>query len=242
MKRNIIYPKQLNITPIAEAIIEIRFVSGLPSAAIFGTLYNQFKDQYPEIKQLPILNLPINIREQEESLKYQPHYHLVSENFLIQIGSSVISINSVDKYLGWNSYTKKIDEFLDLIENSGLVEKCLRIGVRYINVFETNIYDGLNLKLVLNDDKFEAIQNNIRSTYMRGDYLVNINIVNDARLSPDLNAKKVSVFDIDVYKDMDDEFIKTRVREIIDSEHSIEKEVFFGFLTEEFISNYEPTY
>jgi len=55
-------PKKIDPCPIVEAIVEIRFDSNLPGDAIFGVIYNQFKEDYPKFTKLPILQLPEAIR------------------------------------------------------------------------------------------------------------------------------------------------------------------------------------
>jgi len=41
-------PVSINPCPIAEAIFEVRFETTYPGDAIFGIIYNPFKDEFPK--------------------------------------------------------------------------------------------------------------------------------------------------------------------------------------------------
>lgn len=49
-------PKKIDPCPIVDAIIEIRFSTNIHPSAVFGVIYNEFKDKYPTVEKLPILN------------------------------------------------------------------------------------------------------------------------------------------------------------------------------------------
>ena len=85
-------PKLIDPCPIIEAIIEIRFESKLISDAIFGVIYNSVKETFPKTENLPILQIPENIRINDPNLKYNPYYSLLNNNFILQIGPKVVSL------------------------------------------------------------------------------------------------------------------------------------------------------
>ena len=100
-------PKKIAPCPIVEAILEIRFNSSLPEDAIFGVLYNQFKDEYPKFEQLPILQLPAAVRSQDPNLRYSQHYKTMQDHFVLQVGPRSFSISNVETYVGWETFSKK---------------------------------------------------------------------------------------------------------------------------------------
>ena len=59
-------PFSIDPCPILEAIFEIRFESSFPGDAIFGIVYNEFKDEFQEVEQLPVLQLPAAMRDQPQ--------------------------------------------------------------------------------------------------------------------------------------------------------------------------------
>ena len=146
-------PVSINPCPIIEAIFEIRFESSLPDDAIFGIIYNQFKDEFQQVKQLPVLQLPAAIRTQDPNLKFTPHYKIKKDNFIIQIGPIVFSLVNLKDYCGWDNFSKKIyDTYNNLLELK-LINKHYRTALRYINVFpDINVFNKSNLKILLNDD------------------------------------------------------------------------------------------
>ena len=86
-------PKVISPCPIIEAIVEVRFDASIPSDAIFGVVYNEFKNDFPKKPEsLPITQLPEQIRNNEPNLLYKPHYRLSDSTFLLHVGQKVISI------------------------------------------------------------------------------------------------------------------------------------------------------
>ncbi|MFH2124995.1 MAG: TIGR04255 family protein, partial [Pseudomonadota bacterium] len=66
-------PKKITPCPLLEAVSEIRFSSKIEGAAVFGMLYEKLKSDYPgDVKKLPILQLPEQVRASEPSLKFKP--------------------------------------------------------------------------------------------------------------------------------------------------------------------------
>ena len=69
----IVLPKKINPCPILESIIELRFSTSFPHDAIFGIIYKEFKDLYPKVEPLPILQLPEIVRREDKNLLYKPY-------------------------------------------------------------------------------------------------------------------------------------------------------------------------
>jgi uncharacterized protein (TIGR04255 family) len=116
-------PKRINPCPIIEAIVEIRFESGMPPDAVFGVLYNEFKSAYKKVEKLPILQLPEIVRAKDINLRFQPHYKLIQDDFLLQIGPSVLSIVNVNEYVGWNNFSSRIRDILSILSRHSTTTK-----------------------------------------------------------------------------------------------------------------------
>ena len=103
-------PKKITPCPIAEAIVEIRFDSNpdIPADAIWGIIYNSFKEEYSfkSIEKLPILQIPEPVRLNDPALIYKPNYKLSNEKFIFQIGPKVISLASAPNYIGWRIFSE----------------------------------------------------------------------------------------------------------------------------------------
>lgn len=64
------FPKKISPCPIVEASVEIRFTSEVLPDAIFGIIYQAFKDEFSsKPEKLPILQLPEQIRSMDRNLK-----------------------------------------------------------------------------------------------------------------------------------------------------------------------------
>ena len=112
-------PKQITPCPINQAVVEIRFNSSLPPDAIFGVVFNKLKDSYKDEGGLPILQIPAAVRNQDPNLLFQPHYKLVKDHYILQVGPKVISLAITDqKYTTWESYYAEIQEVFEKLNES----------------------------------------------------------------------------------------------------------------------------
>src|SRR2546425_12271057 len=82
-------PAKINPCPIVEAILEIRFVTSESWRTLPGLLFGSIRGRYPEQKDLPLAQLPEEIRRREPAFTYQPLVQFLSRDFLIQFGPRV---------------------------------------------------------------------------------------------------------------------------------------------------------
>ena len=236
-------PIKIDPCPIVEAIVEIRFDSFLPGDAIFGVIYNQFKEEYPKYTKQPILQLPEAIRSRDPNLIFKPHYKMQKDNFMVQIGPKVFSIVNVGEYCGWDLFFKTILEAFNIISNSNVVEKVIRFGLRYINIFEGfDIFEESNFKAVLNDKPYENAKADITIETPSGEYSHKFKIVNHATVSVENKKVKGSVIDIDISIEKPIDMFFDKMNEILETSHVEEKKIFFGLLKQSFIDSLNPTY
>jgi uncharacterized protein (TIGR04255 family) len=236
-------PKKITPCPIAEAIFEIRFDTEMPGDAIFGTFYNEFKDEFTDFEKLPILQLPEAIRSRDQNLIYSPHYKLKKDNFLIQIGPKVFSLVNLKDYSGWDTFSQKILVTFGKIYETGAVIKISRAGLRYVNIFENlDIYDKLNLKLMLGEKPFEASNFDLTTEVRTEKCVSRVKIANNATIGIEEKVRKGSVIDIDVvYKNNEDNVFEN-LGNVIEISHVDEKNLFFSLLDAEYIKALNPEY
>ncbi len=231
-------PRKINPCPILDALLEIRFSSKMHPSAVFGILYNVLKDEFGKVVNLPILQLPESVRAADSNLKFKPHYRISNENFVVQIGPDVLSISSFPKYVGWNKFSKTIFNVLEKVENVGIIDSILRLGIRYVNFFESNIYNEIDLKVLIANKEIDYNNTIIRSEIKQQEFNSTLQIGNNAT-SKD---KKGSFIDIDTFKINDlGNFFSTKVQ-IINEGHEKEKELFFSLLSDKFLSKLNPEY
>ncbi len=231
-------PKTLEICPIVDALLEVRFTSKINANAVFGVIYNSLQSDFPKVESLPILQLPDNVRSNDPNLKYKPYFKVSNENFVIQIGPDVFTISSFPEYIGWQLFSELIIKVLEKIETTNIVESIQRLGIRYINFFESNIFDNIDLNVSIKDDGILYKNTVIRTEIDQLPFLSTLQIANNVNV----NGKDGSIIDIDTFKTTDLNNFFSNKKEIIDLGHSKEKELFFSLLKPDFLHSLNPKY
>jgi uncharacterized protein (TIGR04255 family) len=233
-------PLSINPCPITEAIFEIRFDTTFPDDAVFGIVYNQFKDEFQKVEQLPILQLPAAIRATDPNLKYSPHYKIIKDNFIIQIGPKVFSLANINNYDGWKIFSKKIYEIYKKLRELNLIKNEIRTALRYINVFSgINILTKSNLIIHLNENRLGENQINFTAEIPYDQGTSNLRLINSAIVQIDQKIINGSLIDVDTEVKLEkfDTFEKA-----VECAHITEKKLFFSLLEKEFLSSLNPIY
>jgi uncharacterized protein (TIGR04255 family) len=218
----------------------------LPSEAVFGVVYSKVGSDFDKVKNLPILQIPEIVRAKDPNLTYQAHYSLIKENFPVQlnIGPRTITFSNTNKYIGWGSYYSFIEEKLDKINDTNVIHLPERIGVRYVNFFDTQILDRVNLNLSIQDHEVKSESTHIRTELFDDKYQLVIQIVNNQNVTIQGKNNFGSLIDIDcIYNyEKSNSSLKDSFLNVIDKAHDKEKENFFGLLLEDFLSDLNPVY
>lgn len=233
-------PLLINPCPIVEAIFEIRFESSLPGDAIFGIIYNEFKDEFQNVEQLPVLQLPAALRAQDPNLKFTPYYKIKKDNFIIQIGPNVFSLANVKEYSGWEHFSKKIYDTYDKLFNLNIIRTHLRVALRYINILQDiNIFKISNLDILLNNERLGEKQINFIAEVPYNQGSSNLKLINYAQVILEGQVMTGSLVDIDTEVRLD-EF--KSFKEAIECAHINEKNLFFSLLDKKYLSSLNPIY
>ena len=239
-------PKKIKPCPILEAIVEIRFEPEEPDDAIFGLIYNQFKQNFPKIEKLPILQIPEQFRSKDPNLIYKPHYKLIKEDFLVQVGPRIFSIVNVKEYSGWDKFSQEIREVFELLLKSQVIKDIKRLGLRYVNFFEDfNIYEKSNLKMMLKDASLIENPINLTTRMTSNEFVNQLVMVNHANVAVDKVTYSGSLIDIDTNLEPFPESAKTNFDEfinIIERAHEEEKKLFFSLLEGDYLKTLNPEY
>lgn len=237
-------PKQINPCPINQAVVEIRFNSSLPPDAVFGVVYNKLKDSYKSAEQLPILQIPEAVRNNDRNLLYQPHYKLMQDQYAFQVGPKVISLAITDqKYTTWESYYEEIRSVFEKIKNIDFISSVSRVGLRYINFFADDILKNININVKIIEHEIVDEEIFVRTVLPRDEYKVILQAGNQLKLQEnDLVVGRASVIDIDTFILGENINFFEDMHSILEKGHFIEKEIFFGLLKEEFLESLNPEY
>lgn len=238
-------PKRIKICPIIDAIIEVRFEVNLFRDAVFGYIYQKISSEFknPPVA-LPILQIPEPLRSSDPNLKSKPHYRLENDQYIVQIGPEVLTISSKIPYVGWEQMKIYAETIFDkVLKEPGLIKKVVRLGLRYINLFDGIIVDKLKVKLTLTERDYTSEKTQIRVEVPNGDFINVLQVMSEAIYTgSNLIEKRGTLLDIDTSKDYSDgTFLQNYMQELEDA-HTSEKELFFKLLNEDFLNQLEPEY
>lgn len=233
-------PVSIDPCPIVEAIFEIRFESSFPGDAIFGIIYNKFKDEFQKVEQLPILQLPAAVRDHDPNLKFNPHYKIKRDNFIIQIGSNVFSLVNVKEYCGWSVFSKKIYETYDKLTELDLIRQKLRTALRYINVLpDINVFEKTTLGIHLAEENLKENKINLTTEIPYEHGSSTLKVINHSQAVVEKQVIMGSIIDIDTQVGHD-KFEK--YSDAVECAHTAEKELFFKLLSHDFVETLSPVY
>lgn len=237
-------PKEIAFSPLVDTTVEIRFNPTVHPASVLGILLEKFRGKYPQIEALPISNLPEAIRNSDPGLHYAPLYKLSNDQFIIQIGSKVLTVSCANGYTGWGPFLDIIHDAFKQVSDAGVAEEVSRIGLRYINFFANglDIFEKVNNKVC--GEKSYLIGNNslIRTEINEGGFSHILQISNFGSRHNNEVEEKGSVIDIDISKTVGLENFFSSINDQATNLHDVAKKVFFGLLTQDFIDTLSPKY
>jgi len=238
------FPYKIEDCPIVDALIEIRFETDVVKSATFGMIYNIIKDSYPgKVQNLPITQLPEQIRDNDPSLKFKPLYKIINDKFIIQLGPDVITISSKIPYIGWEEFSNHVLFIVNKILDAKIIKKVIRLGHRYVNFFEGDISNQLTLSLS-KIDNYKTQNTLIRTDIISQGFTNTIQIYNNAKYRKvnDHLERSGSIIDIDTSKLYNNDSFCENIKKEIYEAHSCEKTLFFATLKPDFLNSLNPKY
>ncbi len=237
-------PKKLQIIPIVDATVEIRFTSEIFPNAVFGMIYSRMKKEFPRPEKLPILQLPEEIRVKDPGLRYKPHYRLVGEKYSIQIGSDVLSVSSPIPYIGWSSYSDVIFNVFNEVFNTGIIKAVTRLGVRYINFFDLDVFKKINLGISINKNPIIYKNTLLKTDLVEFGFNNLLQISNNSKRKLENRTVNGSIIDIDTSRDYGSGNVQYHkmFEDEINQAHIAEKNTFFKLLSDELLNELKPIY
>lgn len=241
-----VLPIKITPCPIVETVLEIRFSSLFPSEAIYGLFFNPLKEIFDSnIEKLPMAQIPDLIRNQDPNFKYKPYFRVVKDNTVFQFAPDLINIININSYLGWDVFFEKIKTILDSIASTNVINKIERISLRYIDFFELDIIDKINLDINLNNSILKSNEIFLRAKIENEEVDKILQVSNSAMIFKNSLPINGSTLDIDIsLKDYSkvSPNDKENLYSLIDKLHTEEKETFFQLLKEDFLKTLNPKY
>jgi len=237
-------PDIIEICPIDEAVFEIRYTSKSPVDAIFGILYSKIKDFFTgNPVPLPILQLPEAVRSQDPNLKYQAYHQLQKDNLILKIGPKMLGFSNLKPYSGWKNWSEFFYNVLKEILQTEVINQVERIGLRYINLFNTNIFDKVKFEIKINKDILKDESTHLRTEILDEGFIKILQIGNSVNVIK-INENIISSFiDIDCIYNIEDDFnFFKNYKDIVEKAHIKEKTLFFSLLEDSFLKELKPYY
>jgi uncharacterized protein (TIGR04255 family) len=236
-------PIKIDPCPIVEAILEMRFITSESWRTLPGLLFAHIRERYPEQKDLPLAQLPEEIRRHEPAFTYQPLVQFLGRDFLIQFGPRVVSlVTKPNQYPGWAAVEKEMTWLLSQLEKLGFVSEGERLSVRYINFFSVDIFEKLLLDVITGRKRLAGAELSVATVLHRPPLTARLQVANSAILGTGNDAKHGSVLDVDVWAgSLDFEIFQNGLTKFGEA-HQFEKQIFFGLLKDEFLRTLNPVY
>jgi len=233
-------PNSLEKQPVVETVIEIRFDSSLPGDAILGVFHNVLNEKFSVWEKLPALQVPENVRSNDPNFLHSALYKLSNNKWIVNIGRKTVTLSPKEKYPGWNEFYSVAKDIFNKIESSNSVECITRVGLRYINFFESNnFFEKLTLKLNMPFTS-DPVARNLIFYLKDNDFTSKILISDNAQLQKEEKRFHGSIIDIDTFVERKIEF--GELDNFFDLSHSVLERHFFDLLTDEFSSELGASY
>ncbi len=161
-------PDRIEPCPILEAVLEVRFVTQESWNVLPGLLFNLIRGRYPDELPLPRLQIPEEIRRQEPQLAHQPLLQFHSQDFLIQFGPRVIGLlTKPDAYPGWTRLRAELEWLLRILNQAAFIAEGERLGVRYIDFFQRNVFPDLRIGAQVDGAPLDASELALTTSFRR---------------------------------------------------------------------------
>lgn len=236
-------PVHVDPCPIVQAIFEARFVSPQPWATMPGLLFAQIREKYPEQKNLPLAQLPEEMRRQDPALLILPLIQFLSDSFLIQLGPRVVGlVTKPNAYPGWSAIKQELQWLLDRLKAAGFVGETERLSTRYIDFFGGDIFPSLRLGLQINDQPLRGTQTDVTTLLRRAALSIRLQVTNGAIVATKDGPTSGSVLDVNAwFGPMDVDLFGNGLARFAEAHQAI-KGLFFGLIKPELLSKLNPTY
>jgi uncharacterized protein (TIGR04255 family) len=228
-------PISITPCPIIDAVIEIRFDANIDPNAVFGLLYNAIKEDFPGKVETQTI---ANIQPGKTEILASNVHKISNGQYVVQIGHNVVSISSYPEYTGWTNFNQTTTSLLNKIQKVGIISQVNRVGMRYINFFEADIFKNVNLKSYINNKEIAYKNTHFKTEITHQHSNSTLTIANSVEIKQNWG----SIIDIDTYQTNNLDKFFERKEAILSQMHDYEKNLFFSLLRAEFIDSLNPTY
>ncbi|WCD79176.1 TIGR04255 family protein [Pseudomonas sp. TUM22785] len=246
-------PTRLGKKPLVDAVFEIRFQCEFPLASLLsGIIYTEL--HCSSIDRLPQSEIPEFIRKSDPVFHFTPLNSLRWGSMVIYLSDNSVILNAGRPYPGWAGFLESISGLLSVILNKagGIVGSVSRFSIKYTDVIEIpkdkSPEDFLSLELSAKASpySFRLADTHIRSEILIEDSINIVDVFGAGTINTNSGITKTgTIVSIDSIVNTPQipisEFIHG-ARDSLTRLHDVNKELFFGFLSEEGLAYLEPHY
>ena len=162
--------------------------------------------------------------------------------FFFAIGARQLYLGKTGEYAGWALFSEKMRHVIETIEKLSFISEVERVGLRYVNFFNFDIFDRINLIISLSNRPITDNETLVRTTIPGQRFTSRLHVANKTSFTVEGLVRFGSVIDIDTFLVTDlNDFFKNPTS-IIEEGHTEEKTVFFTLLKDDFIQTLNPEY
>ena len=236
-------PVRISPCPIVEAVFEARFVSSDTWATLPGLLFGHIRERYREQVDLPLQQLPEQIRTQDPALTHLPLLQFKGSTFIVQLGPRVISlVTRPRQYPGWPAIREELGWLLPRLQAAGFVREPERIGVRYIDFFGGDIFPNLCIGVQIDGQPLQDSRTDLTTVLRFGPVSARLQVTNGAIVAGEAGPQVGSVIDLDAWVGPAEADLFGRGLEQFGELHTVVKNVFFGLLKPDYLNQLNPVY
>ncbi|MEZ4960432.1 MAG: TIGR04255 family protein [Saprospiraceae bacterium] len=238
-------PVKIEPDNLKDTLVEYHFQSDIPVEALAGLVYQELKEDF---KIVPRASRAWQI-DPQNLFKVDTHDGLLLTDDCIKIHlkSESILFNTVGKYPRWTQFSSCIYKVIEELFQAGFLKSIQRVGMRYISEYpEMSIFGvmkGSPSVLIPGGDR----QNSTYRTEVNFEGCEVVLSIADkvpAKTNTSAELTYFSLIDIIVAKLFHSkpitaiENLKAETNQV----HRVEKQFFFGILTDEYIASLNPEY
>lgn len=235
-------PKKIEKNVLLEAVIEIRYDTESPVEFFIGKIYAASKNTYKRHQSTGAAHLPQALKDQNPDLKYATAYFFegVDTPYRVNVGENTLSLSAPNfKYKKWENFYDEFLRLYNIIKDDIIAQ---RISVRYVNVFEDDIFQNIKVDFKVDNQNIPKNLINLGCEFEKNERVVRMLIANKAQYSfiddagVQQSRKDAFVIDIDVLYQKES-IVKENIEDIVNENHKVVKSVFFGLFKDDFIAN-----
>lgn len=237
-------PARIQASPILEAVFELRYEPSIPADSLAELIFASLRRFYPEMAALPLAALPEKLRALDPNLAFQPTHQLQNGHHLLKIGARTLSFSSFRRYDGWAAWSAFINLVLENLEETRIIRRIERIGLRYVNLFPFEILDRLQCAFTLHGTDVRSLRSQYRVEIPDSGILKVLQLSNNIPVQTEAGNITGSMVDIDCLQAvvLDQAPLCSAIPTYADHLHLKAKELFFSLLTPDFLEQLGPQY